>query len=74
MNAKINYQEFHKRRKNAGMTQQDVADLVGVTRGTVVGWDKNPGNIPIKHYAVIEQAFSSIESLQIELKKLNEES
>lgn len=36
----INYLDIKKKRKKLGYTQQDLADLIGVSKNTIVNYEK----------------------------------
>lgn len=44
-------------RVNAGMTQKDVASLLGISNQTVIKWEKTPGVVPGERMAQLASIY-----------------
>lgn len=52
-------------RVNAGLTQQDVADILGVSRFTVMKWEKGDGLKSIVIYALAKLYRVEIDNIRV---------
>lgn len=44
-------------RVRKGLTQNDVANIVGVNRMTIIKWEKDAGNMPIKYMSQFSELY-----------------
>ena len=56
--------QFKTQRENIGVTQQDVAILLGVSRVTYVKWEQNPDSMPIGKYELLMSEFERLKALR----------
>jgi DNA-binding XRE family transcriptional regulator len=55
-----------KRRIELGLTQQDAAVLIGVSRITYIKWEKDTNTMPIGKYEDLMVAFDRLKALKEE--------
>ncbi len=55
---------LQEERVNLGLTQQDAAMLIGVSRITYIKWEKNTGTMPIGKYEDLIVAFDRLKQLK----------
>lgn len=55
---------IQSRRERLGLSQQDAAMLVGVSRVTYIKWENNPDLMPIGKYQQLMAEFARLKSLQ----------
>lgn len=55
---------LEERRMRLGLTQQDVAVLLGVSRVTYIKWEQNLGTMPIGKYEQLMRELDRLETLK----------
>ena len=56
--------EFYKDREELGLTQQDAAMLLGVSRVTYIKWETDPDTMPIGRYERLVRELARLRELK----------
>lgn len=67
-----NYKEIRKHRKQLHMYQQDVADLLGVSRQTYAHWERHPERMPVGKYMLFAQMVNDMWAMRNKVNELKE--